>query len=350
MSVRAESGDGPDHDRVPTPVPGPQHPVPETPALASDAIRRTTSIDVARPDGPAGPIVADIRGRDVLHRPDGGWETLDALDLRVGIDQISGEIVSVVDQASHDRASSLVGTSVRRGFGAAVVEAMPDEAARRTLLFSALEDLNGASLVSGYALLRAGLLGASRQEGEARAAVQQDICAGWARGGAVVERLRLTGDNAIPYGPAAPPITELAGAWHPLAPMALGTVRRLRRLDVHRDRSGHVGPQVVAHFRDTYGGVDEEMVMHEYLVQADVGRPGLTLEHVAVDPRVLPWSSCPNAVASAETLNGTPVAELARRVRAELVGPSTCTHLNSTMRSLADVDALIAALERTDRA
>ena len=36
--------------------------------------------------------------------------------------------------------------------------------------------------------------------------------------------------------------------------------------------------------------------------------------------------------------------QLPALVRAELVGPSTCTHLNSTMRSLADVPALLGLL------
>jgi hypothetical protein len=38
---------------------------------------------------------------------------------------------------------------------------------------------------------------------------------------------------------------------------------------------------------------------------------------------------------------GVPVTDLPARVRAELVGPATCTHLNSTLRSLADVAALL---------
>ena len=71
----------------------------------------------------------------------------------------------------------------------------------------------------------------------------------------------------------------------------------------------------------------------------------MTIEHLEVDARVLPWDTCPAAVASAPALDGTPVRDLPARVRAELVGPSTCTHLNSTVRSLADVAALVDALE-----
>jgi hypothetical protein len=85
--------------------------------------------------------------------------------------------------------------------------------------------------------------------------------------------------------------------------------------------------------------------MHEYVVTAEVDRAAMTIQHLEVDPRVLPWDTCPSAVASAPPLAGTPVRDLPVRVRAELVGPSTCTHLNSTVRSLADVGALVEALE-----
>ncbi len=177
----------------------------------------------------------------------------------------------------------------------------------------------------------------------------------------MVERLRLTGDTAVPMGPVAPGITGQAGStpptserWHAVAPLAEHTVRRLRRLDVQPPEPGGRGGRLTAHFRDSYQGVDEEMVMHEYLVSADLvagggAAPDLRIEAIEVDPRVLPWESCPAAGASAGTLAGTAVADLPGRVRAELVGPSTCTHLNSTMRSLADADALIAALERGGR-
>jgi hypothetical protein len=55
---------------------------------------------------------------------------------------------------------------------------------------------------------------------------------------------------------------------------------------------------------------------------------------------VLPWEACPGAVASAERVVGVPLDDLARRARTELVGLTTCTHLTSTIRCLADVRAL----------
>lgn len=68
--------------------------------------------------------------------------------------------------------------------------------------------------------------------------------------------------------------------------------------------------------------------------------PGVCGTRVTVDPRVLPWSDCPGAAASAAGLVGTELAEVAGRARTDLVGPTTCTHLTSTLRALADVTAL----------
>ena len=61
---------------------------------------------------------------------------------------------------------------------------------------------------------------------------------------------------------------------------------------------------------------------------------------IDVDARVLPWASCPGAVASAQRVVGVRTDELAVMAREALRGPTTCTHLTSTIRSLADVGHL----------
>ncbi len=82
--------------------------------------------------------------------------------------------------------------------------------------------------------------------------------------------------------------------------------------------------------------------MHEYVVRAVVDRRR-RLARVEVEPRVLPWRECPGAVASAQRLVGVSVDEIPARVRRDLVGTTTCTHLNSTLRCLTDVGALAPA-------
>jgi hypothetical protein len=226
---------------------------------------------------------------------------------------------------------------MRRGFGRHAAAAMGDESRRRSLRYSAVEDLGGAYLVSGYAPVRAGLLLGDPEQVRAVGRSQADVCAGWATGTPLLESMRRDGVNLVPIGPSAPVIDD---GWHDIAPLALGTVRRRRRLDVTRTGDG---VRATSHFRDSHAGDDGETVMHEYLLDArfDADRRLTTID---VEALTLPWRECPGAVASAQRLVGVTLDQLTERVRADLVGPTTCTHLTSSMRCLADVTALVPML------
>jgi hypothetical protein len=274
---------------------------------------------MTRPDGLAGGVVADVRGRDVR---DG--EILDTLALRVEIDPSGAIVGGDVDE--------LLGTRVRRGYGRQFAERLPD-ASSRSLRSSALEDLGGAFLVAGYAPLRGGAYSFDPAVTRTMAATQADVCAGWATGAPLLESLR-DGVQLVPVGPSAPAIDD---GWHAVEAPATGTVRRRRRLDVAGADGGFVAE---SHFRDSHTGDEGETVMHEYLVSARFDEQR-RLAAVDVSPLVLPWQECPGAVASAQQLVGVGLGELVQRVRLDLVGPTTCTHLTSTMRSLADVAALL---------
>lgn len=319
------------------PRPGPQRALAATPPMSPGAARRTTSIDVTRPDGLLGPCAIELRGRDV------------AADVR-GIVAVVGEVALTVrvDHAGRlgevdgPGAAPLAGASLRSGFGRRLAEALPGDLARRTLVASLLEDMAGAFLVSGYALLRAGLLPADPATASQRAALQADVCIGWQVGGPLHRVLAEQGRSALPLGPPAPAIEDADPAgWHDLPPLGKGSVRRRRLLEAAPWPDG-AGAAVSAHLRDSHEGDDGETVMHEYAVNAAVDGDG-RIARVDVDPRVLPWEACPGAVASAARVVGLALDDLPRHVRADLVGTSTCTHLNSTLRSLADARALLAS-------
>jgi hypothetical protein len=123
-----------------------------------------------------------------------------------------------------------------------------------------------------------------------------------------------------------------------LPPQAM---RRRRRIDVFEEGAGRLG--IDAMFRDSYVRTDGvETIIHEYTLEAVVdGGTGVIVESRAT-PRVLPWQECPGAVASGERITGMTLPELHFRVRQELFGTSTCTHLNDLLRSVADAEALIA--------
>jgi Protein of unknown function (DUF2889) len=125
-----------------------------------------------------------------------------------------------------------------------------------------------------------------------------------------------------------------------MAPLPPDATRRRRRLDVLAP-----GPRglhaIDVHFRDSHvDGHGLETVVHEYAAGGTVAR-----RHLIVDlwarALVLPWEECPAAVASAERLQGSSFDDLRLRVRRDLVGTASCTHLNDTLRSLADLGALL---------
>jgi hypothetical protein len=121
-------------------------------------------------------------------------------------------------------------------------------------------------------------------------------------------------------------------------------MRRRRRIDVWGDDGGFA---VECFFRDSHLDADGlETVIHEYTVHGAVD--AATMRFTACDAEVgaLPWMECPAAAASASRLVGTPVGDLRSRVRGTFVGTTTCTHLNDTLRSMADLPALVAAVPR----
>jgi Protein of unknown function (DUF2889) len=179
-----------------------------------------------------------------------------------------------------------------------------------------------------------------------------DQCAGWALDGGFIAHIRRTGRLPTPQGPAAPALepAEDPGAWHAMAPLPARATRRRRRLDVHPP--GPDGLRVVdAHFRDSHrdaGGA--ETVVHEYRVRGSVDPHARRIVDLRADALVLPWTECPSAIGSASQLRNTAFDDLRARVRHELVGTSTCTHLNDTLRSFADLGALLGHAEPAEPA
>jgi hypothetical protein len=316
------------------PVAGPHRPLASTPRRRAGSARRTWSIDVARPEL-NGPTVITVRGQDLVTAADGSPTVAVRVAIDLTVDERSGRVITV--DGDEEAGRVLDGAKLRAGFGRHLAGALPDGAAQRTLLYSVLEDLPGGFLVSGYSGLRNGTL--AQVDAGIAARHQADICIGWATGGPVHVELVEHAHTAVPRGPDA---GDLEGAdpegWHPLPTPAPGTVRRRRQLDVWADGADALGVQ--SHFRDSYAaGNEPEMVMHEYLVEARVVT-GDRLAHVAVDARVLPWQACPGAVASAALVDGVTLGELGPLARSDLVGPTTCTHLTSSLRDLADVQSL----------
>jgi hypothetical protein len=204
--------------------------------------------------------------------------------------------------------------------------------------------------LSGYGTLYAGHLPAPISD-EVRRGLPVDICAGWATPASLMVHIGREREIPTPDGPPAP---HDAAGWHVMPPLEPGSMRRQRLVE-------RTGADIWAMFRDTYTRPDGvTTVLHEYSVEATLTGGGVGDDDVGDDgdvgdvgdgterfvscvatPRVLPWTECPGAAASAGRLVGRRLAELPGLVRDELIGTSTCTHLNDLLASLSQAEQLV---------
>jgi len=334
---------------LPDPRQGAADPTSGTPARRPGSIRRTSSIDSTRPEGMTGPVRQIGLARDLATGRDGATAVVADAEMRLEIDFAAGMLVRELTMASPvDGLEAFVGA--RAGGGFRKILDLHTGATRGSLPYLLLDDVPGASLVSGYALSMAADRG-DAELGEFRARMrdaprlqQADICAGWQRGGTLLANLEEGGPPAT-LGPVVLPVVdgEDPDAWHALPPLPHDAMRRARRIDVWQDDVVHVD----VFFRDSMMGRDgRETAVHEYTVAATVEPGTMTFLTCSADPRVLPWRECPEAVGSAGRLVGMSVRDLRPEVRTQLVGPSTCTHLNDVLRGLEDVAWLTDQLNR----
>jgi len=335
---------------------GPHDPVPVTIERRAGSIRRTSNIDSARPDGLRGDVAVSARARDLRTALDGTSTVVGEVELRARIDGRHQTLRSIVATPARPELEGLLGCLVGPGFRSKVAQIVPEERDAGTLLHLLLDDLPGATLVSGYAVQRARALDRSSPPDASNAETpdtarillaQDDLCAGWAHDATMMASIRSTGVIPVPMGPLAPVLERSDDqlGWHAIEPLMPHAMRRRRRLDVVAPVDPETAHHLDVHFRDSH--IDDagvESVVHEYSVTGRADIAGGRVVDVVAEARVLPWMECPGALASADRLAGMPITELRTRVRRELTGRSSCTHLNDTLRSLGDVTVLVEEL------
>ena len=337
----------------PDPRQGTYAPTAGSPARRPGSIRRTTTVDSTRPDGFAQPLVQLGLARDLLTTADGDAVVLAGAEMHVRT-KWTGEgpiVESLTLDPDVPDLDTLVGRRASSGFRAAIDASVGAE--RGSLQYLLLDEIPGATLVSGFAMAVAAErgafdMGAIRMGGKSQPRLQvPDLCAGWQVGGTMLASLV---DDVPPMlmGPVARPVVTVADdpdAWHHVEPLPGDGMRRARRIDVWRDNSAGGLIHVDVFFRDSHMDPEgEETVVHEYTLEAAVDPGTMTFVACEATPRVLPWRECPEAIGSAGRLVGLPVLGLRPEVRTRLVGPSTCTHLNDVLRGLEDVDWLTTTL------
>ncbi len=281
------------------------------------------------------------RARDIVTPICGGSPVILAEDAFEAWLQPDRTIVSIEAQPVRPALSRLVGSRGGGGLRQALEAAVPEERRGATPLYLILDDIAGASLVSGWAW--------SQWDTEwlttARSALKDfdlekafrsraGICAGFAEGSSAFDP--HTNRSSTPAPDLRNP--DDPEGWHRFTDQA-GAVgmRRARRMDVRLDT--HI--VIDAAFQDSAttpsGG---RAVVHEYRLSATADAQSLQLLSLEAEPRVLPFVECPSATTNLSRLLATPLPELREKVLAELRGTVGCTHLNDALRALAEVPAL----------
>jgi hypothetical protein len=325
------------------PLHGVHEPTTTTPARRPRSVRRTTSIDMTRDEGALDPVYLSGSGRDLWTADDGTATELGTAGLSGTIEMVARVVRHVEVTPPVAGVAHLSGAPAMSGFRAAADKAAPALRAARDLRYTLLDDVPVATLISGHALSASGALGEFTRSGYLPVA---DQCAGFAADGLLMTSFEQ-GDPAVVTGPVAPKLDDDDDryGWHEMADLPLHAMRRRRRLDVYEASADRAG--IDAMFRDTYVRADgAETIIHEYTLTATIDMGSGVIVESEATPRVLPWQECPGAVASAARITGMTLAELHFRVRKELYGTSTCTHLNDLLRNVGDAESLIGRLRR----
>jgi hypothetical protein len=297
------------------------------------------------PDGLGTDLHLTGRCRDLLTPTEGEPTVLDAADLLAVTDR-SRTIERITGDPALPGLDRLVGGTAGGNLRKAIAHELPDQVEAGTPLHLLLDDLAGATLISGFAYFRRAdqFPAFAETMAKARPRMTVNICSGFRTGASsLAADGTLSGlpQNVAPVGPLADPEDPLS--WHPLHPPPPVAMRRARRIDLWTEDDQL---RVDAMFRDSCWDPDgSEVAVHEYRLLASADRSTGLLLSVDAQPRVLPYVECPMAAANAGWLVGTPMRMLRQAVLQQLRGQDCCTHLNDALRALAEVPVLAAALE-----
>lgn len=325
----------------------PKGPAVAAPTRRPGSVRRTSTIDSVWPDGMEANRSVVGRSRDLLTPVDGSEPIVlaeDVLTATVGMDR---GIVAMQTQPPRAGVQVLVGAQGGSNSRSRVIAAVPEEVEAGTPLYLLLDDLSGATLVGSVAFR----FWESQEAQDERmrqmkkmvgVRVMEGICAGFQPGSTA---LNADGTNKS-MGDTKPvlPIDnhEDPWAWHELTDPQEASHRRSRRIDLWLE-DGVV--HIETFFQDSYTTPDgHREAVHEYVVSASADQVTGEVLSIGADPRVLPHYECPLATLAVSRMVGQPLREFRSTVNQMLPGIDGCTHMNDTLRSLAEVPVLVAHL------
>jgi hypothetical protein len=309
-----------------------------TPARWPGSWRRTSSVDMSRPDGPSGHLVLECRGRDLYTASDGSPVVTDAVRFGLVVDYFGGTRIEAVD-GDPPWLGRLRGRSATGGFRRMVTSELDPPPAEGSLAALLLDEIPVVTMISRAALSDRHMIVSG---GSPLSIV--DVCSGWRSDGGMASTLQRTGLLPPIERPSTPDLstTDDPLAWHAMPDeFAAGSMRRIRRLDVVPGTPVRIDSL----FRDSLQHPAQgHRVVHEYGVTAQVEpHEPYRITAITSSPHVLPAQECPAAAASARRLVARELATLRELVRQDFAGTSTCTHLNDHLRAVGDLATLLRA-------
>jgi hypothetical protein len=324
--------------------PAPADPVAVQPARRPDSVRRTSTMIMFWPEGFGSELHLKGRARDLLTPAVGEPSVVDASDL-YAVTGRARDVVRIESDPANDDLGRLVGCRAGGNLRSAIAQELSGESEAGTPLHLLLDDIAGATLISGFTYFRWAdvVPGVRERLGSGPQSDMRGICSGFREGSSALYptgALRGVSSNT----PLAPSLGDPADplGWHELDDPPEIAMRRARRIDVWQS-DGQL--QFDTMFRDSCwvpGG--HEVVLHEYEVVGTADRESGVVASVQAIPRVLPYPECPLAAPNAPRLVGTPLHDLRTEVLTQLRSIDCCTHLNDGLRALAEVPVLAGSL------
>ena len=325
-------------------APAPADPVAVQPARRPDSVRRTSSMIMFWPDGFGSELNLKGRARDLLTPADGEPVVIDHSDLHA-VTGRARDVVRIESDPVKADLQRLVGCRAGGNLRSAIAQELSQEYEAGTPLLLLIDDIAGATLISGFTYFRwADVVPDMRERlGSGPKSDMRGICSGFREGSSALYpngALRGVSSNT----PVAPSLADPGDplGWHELEDPPEIAMRRARRIDVWRN-----GDELEfdTMFRDScWIPEGHEVVLHEYEVVGTADAASGVLRSVRAIPRVLPYPECPLAAPNAPRLVGTSLHDLRTEVLSQLRSVDCCTHLNDGLRALAEVPVLAGAL------
>ena len=310
------------------------------PLRRQNSVRRTSSIDVSWPGGQESDMRFDARSRDVVTLENSKEMHILAEDSYVACVRQDRTIATIHANPEREKVVQLVG---QRGGGhlrKVLAELMPEELAEATPLYLILDDISGASLISGWAWSHWTSDWKERLN-KTKNINMEGVCIGFRPGSsALTETVSDNMDKPVPTPELRNP--DDPEGWHEFTEQKSTGMRRARRIDIWLEKNLL---KVESAFQDSASTPSgERAVLHEYRLQAEADIDNGQLIQIEATPYVLPFAECHGAPGNLQRLVGISMNELRQAVLSELSKVAGCTHLNDALRALADVPKLLKHL------